>query len=319
MPQGWRLDLPRELPPADQWRALVEVATKIEKLGFDGAWVYDHLHTFPIREPRTVFEPWTTLNALATLTKTVRLGQLVTCYAYRIPGILAKLSSCLDVISGGRLEFGIGAGWYEEEFNAFGIPYEKASVRIAQLAEAIQIVKRMWTEEETTFRGKYYNVERALNYPKPIQKPHPPVTLGGGGERLTLRLVAEHADKWNVDTPYTVDDCRRKLKILETYCKEIGRQFDQMEISVHRDVIVDRERGNVDRMLKERHRTLYSWLAYQSFLDRHLRGTPSECIEQMRKFVDVGVSHFVMFVPNSLEIAPLELIAEEVVPGVVRK
>lgn len=321
------MDLSPSLSASDQWRIVVDVAHKAENLGFDGVWVYDHFHTFPVKQKRSVFEAWTTLTALAPLTKTVRLGQLVTCYAYRTPVLLAKVSSCLDVISNGRLELGIGAGWYEEEFRGYGICYQKPAVRIAQLRETIEIVKRMWTEEATTYCGKYYHVENAFNHPKPVQKPHPPITIGGGGERLTLKVVAQYADRWNLDLPYGLEDCKRKLGVLQDHCRNIGRSFDQIEISVHRDLIVDKDQSKVDAILKRRYEEYNSWLeahnrpelAYENFLGRSFHGTPRQCTDQIQRFVDVGVSHFIVHFPNSAEITPLEVFAEEIAPGLIKK
>jgi len=328
LPQGWRLDLPAESSSGEQWRILVDAAKKIESLGFGGLWVYDHFHTFPIKEERSVFEAWTTLTALAGLTKTIRLGQLVTCYAYRSPAILAKMSSCLDVISNGRLEFGIGAGWYEDEFSAYGLPYPKAAVRIAQLRETVQIVKNMWTEHETTFSGKYYKIRNTLNYPKPIQKPHPPITIGGGGEKLTLRVVAEHGDRWNIDLGCGLGQSKHKLSVLRDHCKSAGRDFDEIEISIHRDIMVGEDKKKIELALGKEYEMLCSWyrehnrlpIDYETFVrGRKFHGSPVQCAEQMKEFVKLGVSHFVMYVRDLLETRPLRLIAEEVIPAVIRR
>jgi len=320
--------LPEESSSTDQWKTILDIAKGIESSGFDGLWVYDHFHTLAVKEERAVFEAWTTLAALAGITKTVRLGQLVTCYAYRNPAVLAKISSCLDVISQGRLEFGIGAGWFEEEFNAYGVPYPKAAVRIAQLEEAVQIIKKMWTERETTFLGKYYKIRNALNYPKPVQRPHPPITIGGGGEKRTLRVVAKHADRWNIDLGYGLEESKHKLAVLRDHCKTVGRDFDEIEISIHRDIILDDDKEKIQSTLRKEYEIVCRWyrehdlpaMSYDTFVrGREFCGNPAECAEQMREFVKLGVSHFVMYVHDLQQTELLEQIAEEVIPAVIRR
>jgi len=195
IPQGWLGEL-AGCVHGREFEATKNVALQCEKLGFDSIWVYDHFITFPATT-QACFESWTTLSALATLTKNVGLGQIVTCNSYRYPSVLAKMGATLDVISNGRLNLGIGAGWYKLEYNAYGIPYPKDSVRIAQLREAVQIIKKMWTEDEPSFHGQYYTIDKAINSPKPIQKPHPPILIGGRGKKLTLGVMAEFADRCN--------------------------------------------------------------------------------------------------------------------------
>lgn len=155
VPQGWRLEFPAGMDPRDQWKAIVDVALKAEELGYEHIWVYDHFHTVPrALVGRSVFEAWTLMTSLAPLTERVRLGQLVTCNLYRNPAYLAKVSSIVDVISGGRLELGIGACWYEHEFKGYGYDFPWSKTRIEMLEEAVQIIKMMWTKDEVQFRGK---------------------------------------------------------------------------------------------------------------------------------------------------------------------
>ena len=195
VPQGWKLELASIPDPQDQWRTTVEIARLAEELGFDPVWVYDHVHNVPAPSNETVFECWAVVAALSQVTSRVRLGQMVGCTSYRSPALLAKITSTVDVISGGRLDWGIGAGWYEGEYRAYGYEFPEAKVRIGQLREAVENVKAMWTEPEATSEGRLFRVERAQCDPKPVQRPHPPVWIGGGGERLTLRVVARHADR----------------------------------------------------------------------------------------------------------------------------
>ncbi|MDP3939164.1 MAG: LLM class flavin-dependent oxidoreductase, partial [Deltaproteobacteria bacterium] len=183
------------VPSFDEWRAM---AVDAERLGFYGISRDDHFWPPTLAQPE---DPWpecfTLLGALAAVTSKVRITQTVTCNAYRHPGLLAKIVSTLDWISNGRAELGLGAGWYRPEFDAYGIDYPKPSVRIAMLQEAVKIVKSLWTEPKTTFDGKYYKIKDAYCYPKPVQKPRPPIVIGGGGEKL-LRVTAEEADIANI-------------------------------------------------------------------------------------------------------------------------
>ena len=194
IPQGWKMELVSISDPVDKWNKTVEIAQLAEKLGFDSIWVYDHFHNVPRPAHEAVFECWTTMAAISQRTTTIRLGQMVGCNLYREPSLLAKITSTLDVISGGRLDWGIGAGWYENECRGYGYDFPEPKVRIAMLRECVEIVRSMWTQEETNYSGKHYNLVRGNCDPKPLQKPHPPIWIGGGGEQLTLRVVARYAD-----------------------------------------------------------------------------------------------------------------------------
>ena len=183
---------------ADSLKILV---TKAENAGFDSFWVMDHFHQIPIvgklEEP--MLESWTTISFLAAVTSKIKLGTLMTGIIYRHPSILAKIGATLDVISKGRLFMGIGAAWNEEESLAYGIPFPPAKERFLRLEEAIQIIHKMWTEEPSaSFSGKFYQIKKAYCNPKPIQKPSPPIMVGGSGERQTLRIVAKYADACNL-------------------------------------------------------------------------------------------------------------------------
>ncbi len=194
IPQGWKMELSGIDGAEAKWAKAVEIAVLAEELGYDSIWVYDHFHNVPRPAHEAVFECWTTMAAISQRTSRVRLGQMVGCNSYRQPSVLAKITSTIDVISGGRLDWGIGAGWYENEFKGYGFEFPEPKVRIGMLREAVEIVNSMWTEPETTYEGRYYQLYRAHCDPKPLQQPHPPIWIGGGGEQLTLRVVARHAD-----------------------------------------------------------------------------------------------------------------------------
>ncbi|MPZ51775.1 MAG: TIGR03560 family F420-dependent LLM class oxidoreductase, partial [Acidimicrobiia bacterium] len=196
IPQGWVLDLVG-IPPEDHWEKMVGVAKTLESTGFESGWVVDHFHTLPVPTQEPLYEAWSMMAALATATDTLRLGQMCTCNGYRPPAYLAQVAASIDVISGGRLEMGIGAGWYEHEFLAHGYDFPKPSVRIGQLAEGVAIMQKMWTEDEPTFEGKYYHIDGPRCQPKPLQKPHIPIWVAGSGKQLTLRVAARFASYTN--------------------------------------------------------------------------------------------------------------------------
>ena len=232
VPQGWRMDLVG-IAPEDQWATMLDAAKKIERLGYDTAWVYDHFHTVPDPTQEATHECWTLMAALAATTDTVRLGQMCTCNSYRLPSYMAKVATTVDLISGGRLEFAIGAGWYEHEYLAYGYEFPRAGVRIAQLDEAVQIIRLMWTEEEASFEGEHYSVTGAINQPKPLQRPTPPIVIGGKGEKRTLRTVARHADYWDAMFPGSIEEWERLNGVLREHCEVVARDPAEIRRSTH--------------------------------------------------------------------------------------
>ncbi|MGH9034586.1 MAG: TIGR03560 family F420-dependent LLM class oxidoreductase, partial [Acidimicrobiia bacterium] len=226
VPQGWKMELSEIDDPAAKWAKAKEIALLAEAKGYDSVWVYDHFHNVPKPAHEAVFECWTTLAALAEATTTVRLGQMVGCALYRAPAVLAKITSNIDVISGGRLEWGIGAGWYRNEFAGYGFPFPEPKERIGRMRETVEIVKAMWSQPEATYDGRYFQLDRAQCDPKPLQSPHPPVWIGGGGEQLTLRVVARHADWANFGgQPH---EWAHKREVLKEHCKAVGRDEEQI-------------------------------------------------------------------------------------------
>ncbi len=189
--------------------------------GFDHLWDFDHFAPIVGDITGPVYEGWMLLAAMAEDTKRVRIGCMVTGNTYRHPGVLAKMAVTVDHLSGGRLEFGIGAGWAEIEHTMLGLEFYTAAGRIRRMKEAVEICKGLWTQPKFTYEGRYYQLREALSEPKPLQKPHPPIWIGGSGEQLTLRFVAELADAWNYTGP--VADARHKLEVLDSHCADFGR------------------------------------------------------------------------------------------------
>ena len=228
LPQGWTMDLAHIKDPVEAYEMMTSVGQTAEEVGFASAWLVDHFHTMPRPAQEVTFECWMSTAALARDTSNIRIGQMVTCNSYRHAALLAKMASTVDVLSHGRLNFGIGAGWYEHEYRAYGYDYPDAPERLRQLREAVQVMLALWTQEEAHFEGTYYQVRGAINQPKGVQKPHIPLLIGGDGEKVTLKLVAQYADACNVgDDPASV---KQKLAVLKQHCETVGRDYE----SIHR-------------------------------------------------------------------------------------
>jgi F420-dependent oxidoreductase-like protein len=224
VPQGWRMDLTEIADPVEQWEAMTAVAKAADEGSWDSIWLFDHFHTVPDPTHSTVFEAWTTTAALARDTKRVNIGQMVSCNGYRSPALFAKMASTVDVASNGRLYAGLGAGWYEQEWKAYGYEWTETGPRMGAFREAVEIVSRMWTEDDVVFNGKYYSVDKPINEPKGLRKPHPSFWIGGGGPKVTLKLVAQYADACNVGGG-DPDALRVKLAILKQHCDTVGRDY----------------------------------------------------------------------------------------------
>jgi F420-dependent oxidoreductase-like protein len=212
------------------WPEILSLWQEVDALGFDSAWVFDHF--LPIFSDPTgpCLEGWTALAALAMASTHVRIGVMVTGNTYRPPAVLAKMATTVDIISGGRLILGMGAGWFELEHRTYGMPFPSVAERLTRLEESLQIIKRLWTEERVTFSGRYYQLQDAVFNPKPLQQPHPVILVGAGGERVALGIVARHANIWNgFGTP---DVFRHKIARLTEHCQRIGRDPDTIEKSV---------------------------------------------------------------------------------------
>lgn len=228
LPQGWTMDLAHIKDPVEAYEMMTSVGQTAEEVGFASAWLVDHFHTMPSSAQEVNFECWMSTAALARDTSNIRIGQMVTCNSYRHAALLAKMASTVDVLSHGRLNFGIGAGWYEHEYRAYGYDYPDAPERLRQLREAVQVMLALWTQEEAHFEGTYYQVRGAINQPKGVQKPHIPLLIGGDGEKVTLKLVAQYADTCNVgDDSASV---KQKLAVLKQHCETVGRDYE----SIHR-------------------------------------------------------------------------------------
>jgi len=284
-----------------------KLATRAEALGFDSFWVMDHFHQITnVGAPQEpMLEGWTTLAVVAGFTSKIKLGTLVTGNLYRHPSVLAKIGATLDVLSKGRLFMGIGAAWNEEEALAYGIPFP-INERFRRLEEAVQIIRAMWTEDQTSFDGKFYQIKNAYCYPKPIQKPHPPIMIGGSGERETLKLVAKYADACNIFG--SVDTVKRKLDILRAHCKTVGRDYDTIMKTRLGRVMIDKDKEK----LQARVAKAMKGVPEERVREFLLYGTPEEVKAEIESFRDAGLDYFIVNLEAEQELQALELFGREV-------
>ena len=291
--------------PTEYYDHLKTTVLECERLGYDAVWLDDHLmyNNWPI------LEPWTTLSALSALTSKIRLGTMVTCNAHRNPALLAKTAATLDVLSNGRLEFGIGAGCQEAEHMAYGFGFPKPNVRIEQLGEALEVITRLWTQKKATYQGKHYALKDAVCEPKPLQKPHPSITVGGSGERL-LKVTAKYADRF--DWAFLpVDTYRRKLEVLEKQCKAVGRDFRAIERSCWPggEVLIAKDPKELGELIS-RHKPEGTPL--KEYREGTLAGTPDECRQRLQVYVDLDVTYFMLYFAGLPNLDGLRLFAETV-------
>lgn len=311
VPQGWRMDLVEIDDPVEQYETMTRVAQAADKEeGWDSIWVFDHFHTVPTPEIETTFECWTITATLARDTKRVKVGQMVGCNGYRNPALYAKIASTVDVASHGRLYAGIGAGWYEHEWRAYGYGFPETRERMGMFREACEIIHKMWTEEYPVFQGTYYSIDKPINEPKGVQKPHPPLWIGGGGEQVTLKLVARWGDACNVGggNPEVV---RQKLEILQRHCDTVGRDYDEIVkstgVTVH---LVEREATAEQETARAR-----GAQSYAEYSKGVIVGTPAIVRERLQRLVEAGIDYFIVSIPrNAYDQEPQTRFAREVVP-----
>ncbi|WP_396667099.1 LLM class F420-dependent oxidoreductase [Microbacterium sp. R86528] len=235
IPQGWRLDLV-DIEPADQWRVMATVAARADEGPWESLWVYDHFHTVPVATEQATHEAWTLMAAFAASTRRIRLGQMCTCMAYRNPAYLAKVAATVDIISGGRTEMGIGAGWYEHEWKAYGYGFPPISERLGMLREGVDIMSQAWATGRASLDGKYYQVKDAIVQPTPLQANGVPLWIAGGGEKVTLKIAAQYAQYTNFTG--TLEEFDHKSEVLRGHCEAIGRDFSTITRSSNFNTIV---------------------------------------------------------------------------------
>jgi F420-dependent oxidoreductase-like protein len=320
VPQGWRLDL-AGIDTADHWNTMLGVAQAAEDGPFESVWVFDHFHTVPVPTQEATHEAWTLMAALAAATSRVRLGQMCTCMGYRNPAYLAKVAATVDVISGGRAEMGIGAGWYEHEWRAYGYGFPGAGDRIGMLDEGVQIMRQLWTTGTATLDGKHYQVNGAICRPLPLQDGGIPLWIAGGGEKKTLRIAARYARYTNFDSE--PGGFRRKSEILAAHCRELGTDYDAITRSANYNVIL----GETDKDVQDR----LAWMKDHQircgvpehvaesrmtlFADGPLVGTPERVTERLAELGALGMSYAILnFAEVAYDRTALTLFTKKVAP-----
>jgi len=295
------------MQPTQRFSLIRDIVLESEKQGYLSIWLDDHLmyNYWPI------LESWTTLSALASLTSKIRLGTMVSCNSHRNPALLAKMAATLDAISNGRLEFGIGAGIQENEHVAYGLGFPKHSVRVERLGEALDVIKRLWIEEKANYQGKHYNLKDAICEPKPLQKPYPPITVGGSSELLIKKVTASYADRfdWGL-LPF--EEYKRKLDLLENHCKMIGRDFGKIEKScwpAGQIIIAQNERELSEKISLFKPATV----SLEEFKKTTLAGTSDDCIEELHLYADLGVTYFMLFFADLPKLDGLKQFSESVI------
>jgi F420-dependent oxidoreductase-like protein len=295
---------------SNRWASIAESARIADDLGFHSIYFIDHLLAIPDRTA-DILESWTTMTACATLTRQVRVGGNVLCNSFRSPALLAKMGATLDVISGGRFELGIGAGWHEPEYHAYGFDFPAPGVRIDQLAEAVQIVKRLWSGEPVDFDGRHYRLHGGLCRPRPLQSPRPPLMIGGSGEKKMLRLVAEEADIWNASAGnYAQLD--HKVAVLKEHCRAAGRDFSSLELSLQDLVVIARTDAALRVPLDDARKRL----AFFGDVDAIATiGTPDRCIDTLRRKAAQGITYFICLFTDGGQPETIRLFGERVLPA----
>jgi F420-dependent oxidoreductase-like protein len=286
--------------------SLKKLATKAENLGFDSFWVMDHFHQISGvgKQDEPMLESWTTISVLAGITSKIKLGTLITGVIYRHPSVLAKMGATLDVLSKGRLLMGIGAAWNQEESLAYGIPFPTNKERLLRLEEAIQIIRKMWTEEPAaTFNGKYYQIRNAYCNPKPIQKPSPPIMVGGSGERQTLKIVAKYADVCNLFG--SAETVKRKLSVLNEHCRSVERDYDSILKTKLVFIVIDNDK----EMAEKRVQQISKVMPEEQVRELVIYGTPEDVLKQIELLEEAGIQYVILALEPYRELEALETFA----------
>jgi len=299
VPQGWHGEL-NHLPIEKHLDTILNVVKWAEEHKVESLWLYDHFIQYKTGSFGPCYESWSLLSYLAPLTRRVRLGMLVLCNSYRNPALLAKMAATLDNISQGRLEFGIGAGWYEEEYKRYGYPYPNDSTRISMLDESLQIITKMWCEEKPSFRGKYYSIKDAYCQPKPLQQPHPPITVGGSG-RLTLKVATKHADWTNYRG--SVERVKELHGVLEGWCRSLGRDAKSIRRSIHWLGVLGATKEEALEKVK----------LMKLGIEPDLCGSPEDWLANINTYSELGFERFIIFLPDAYNERTLNLLYEGVI------
>ncbi|ORJ61665.1 LLM class F420-dependent oxidoreductase [Mycobacterium simiae] len=319
IPQGWRMDLVG-IDPAKHWAVMRDLAVYADGSAWDSLWVYDHFHTVPMPSAEATHEAWSLMSAYAATTSRIKLGQMCTAMSYRNPVYLAKVAATVDIISGGRIQMGIGGGWYEHEWRAYGYGFPSAGVRLGRLDEGVQIMRDAWRNGNVSFDGKHYQVDGAIVEPKPLQDNGIPLWIAGGGEKVTLRIAAQYAQYTNFTAE--PEAFTHKSEVLAAHCREAGTDFDAIVRSSNFTAIV----GASDAEVKDRQRRVRDRLAgyvpesladsMTSSMPDSASGTTEQVIERLTKIRDLGCEYAIVYFPEAAyDRSGIELFEREVIPA----
>jgi F420-dependent oxidoreductase-like protein len=324
IPQGWRHDLVG-IDTSDQWRVMHDLALAADAGPWESLWVYDHFHTVPVPSQEATHEAWTLMAAFAATTSRIRLGQMCTCMAYRNPAYLAKVAATVDVISGGRLEMGIGAGWYEHEWRAYGYGFPDAPERLRMLREGVEIFRQAWTTGTASLDGEFYQVDGAIVRPLPLQQGGIPMWVAGGGEKVTLKIAAQYARYTNFN--YGLDGFRQKSELLREHCAAVGTDFDAITRSSNWNTIIGETeaevRERIDRLearwatsMGAERAAEYATNVYREGNHETLVGTTEQIVETLRERRALGLGYSIHNFPESAwDRSGVELFERDVMPA----
>lgn len=322
IPQGWRLDLVG-IDPAQQWEAMNALAQRADAGPWESLWVYDHFHTVPAPTEEATHEAWTLMAAFAASTSRIRLGQMCTCMGYRNPAYLAKVAATVDLVSGGRVEMGIGGGWYEHEWRAYGYGFPELRDRLAMLREGVEIMHQAWTTGSASLDGKYYRVDGAIVRPQPLQRPGIPFWIAGGGEKVTLKIAAKYAAYTNFAG--SIEEFDHKRAVLHEHCAALGRDPYEITQSSNVNTIV----GATEAEAEERLARVLARLAplvgaeHLAGIEAEYRGspgfgTPEQIAERLQERAAHGLGYAIHYFPEAAyDASGIELFEREVVAHLV--
>jgi F420-dependent oxidoreductase-like protein len=321
IPQGWRLDLV-DIPPDQQWPVMRDLAAYADDGAWDSLWVYDHFHTVPVPTAEATHEAWSLMSAYAATTSRIKLGQMCTAMSYRNPVYLAKVAATADIISGGRVQMGIGGGWYEHEWRAYGYGFPSAGERLGRLDEGVQIMRDAWRDGKVSLDGKHYQVDGAIVEPKPLQDGGLPMWIAGGGEKVTLRIAAKYAQYTNFTSE--PDGFAHKSQILADHCRAVGTDYDAIVRSANFNAVIGESEADVkDRVERLRARQVAK--ANEKAVDGMLNmvtspdsasGTTEQVIEKLQRMRDLGCEYAILYCPEAAyDRTGIELFEREVIPA----
>lgn len=320
LPQGWRFDLVG-IDPADHWPTMRALAERVDAGPWESLWVYDHFHTTPVPSEEATHEAWTLMAAFAASTSRIRLGQMCTCMGYRNPAYLAKVAATVDHVSGGRLEMGIGGGWYEHEWRAYGYGFPAVPDRLRMLREGVEIMHQAWTTGSATLDGRHFQVDGAIVRPLPVQPGGVPLWVAGGGEKVTLKIAAQYASYTNFAG--SLEEFDRKSEILRGHCDALGRDFAAITRSSNFNTIVGATEAEAkDRLAAVKARLLpfvgqeHADRIEHDYQSSDAFGTPEQIVERLARRGEHGLGYSIHYFPElAYDASGVELFEREVIPA----